>query len=152
MSAGLTKNHKKTDKFVVEGRELTVGELAALLDGRVQAAQAVDLKRREHSAAVAACRATVAESRPVVSGVRTQLISQLGATSPALADYGIPPRKTRQAATVEKLAVKVAKGKATRTVRHTVGPKKRLSIKGTVPDDAAPLPKEPATNGAPATK
>jgi hypothetical protein len=162
MSEGLTKNHKKTDKFVVDGHEHAISDLVTLLDGRVQAAQTADVKRREHSAAVAAYRATIAESAPVLRGVQTQLISQLGATSPSLADYGIPPKKTRQPATVEELAVKVAKGRATRQARHTVGPKKRRSIKGKVPADAATegsagvlparLQPGPATNGAPPPK
>jgi hypothetical protein len=150
LRAGLAKNHKKGDKFVVGGKEITIGDLCSLLDGRVQAAQDLDVKRREHSAAVETYRATVAESKSVVSGVRTQLISQLGATAPALSDYGIPPRKTRQVPSVEERAKSVAKSRATREARHTMGPKERLDIKGTVPADVPPPPTEGSAGVLPA--
>jgi hypothetical protein len=62
-----------------------------------------------------------------------------------LDDYGITPPKAHKPLTVEALSEKVALNLATRKARGTVGPKKRLEIKGSVETTTGPAPAPSAT-------
>jgi hypothetical protein len=84
--------------------------------------------RRDDTRAVATYHAMVGDTASAVSGLRAQLITQLGNTGPGLGDYGIAPRKMRQPSTVEERKAAVEKRRATRKARHTMGPKQRLEI------------------------
>jgi hypothetical protein len=128
LRAGLLKNHAKTDKFMVSGKEMTAAAFIAMLDGRIAAAQASDAKRREHAEAVATYHAMIGDTASDLSSLRVQLIAQLGKTAPALGDYGIAPRKTPQPLTVEERKKAIEKRRATRKARHTMGPKQRLEV------------------------
>jgi hypothetical protein len=72
-------------------------------------------------------------------------------TSPdVLGDFGMAPRKRPAPMTGEQLVVKSAKAKATRKARGTVGPKKRLRIKGNVPEQQETASVPGAGSSAPA--
>jgi hypothetical protein len=55
-----------------------------------------------------------------------------GLSSPLASALGFAPRK-KPTRTVEKSLIAAAKNRATREARGTLGPKKKLKIKGTLP-------------------
>jgi hypothetical protein len=65
-----------------------------------------------------------------------------------LADFGITPPKARTPLSADQKAAAVAKRKATRAIRHTLGPKQKKNIKGTVPATAPQNSAPPATTPA----
>jgi hypothetical protein len=67
-----------------------------------------------------------------------------------LADFALKARKPRTPLTPEQKAAAVAKAEATRAARHTMGPKQKAAIKGTVPA-TAPATQPAAPAPAPAT-
>jgi len=64
------------------------------------------------------------------------VVNQFGATNGALADFGMKPRTTKQRTSAQK-AETAQKAAATRTARHTVGPRQKAQIHG------APAPTTP---------
>jgi hypothetical protein len=52
--------------------------------------------------------------------------------------YGLTPDREHRPLTVEEEALKVAKAKATRAARHTMGKRQKEAIKGQVPPKPAP--------------
>jgi hypothetical protein len=86
--------------------------------------------------ATAALEQTVMD--PLVVTLHSYLIAFYGRDSQTLTQYGLTPyaRKPRSAAQV---AVTAEKSAATRTARHTVGPRVKAAIHGTV-EPPAPAP------------
>jgi hypothetical protein len=72
--------------------------------------------------------------------------SRFGSDPEALGDFDLAPRKARTPKTAEEKAVTVAKGKATREARHTMGPKAKQAIKGNISAElvVTPTTTEPA--------
>jgi hypothetical protein len=116
---GLAKNYERTDKIVLDGVEVTVGDVMDLLDACTADAEDADAQRRLYHQAVARYHATAEEARRMGSALRARLICDLGKTSPALGEYGIAPRKAASPLTVEERAAAVEKGRRTRAARHS---------------------------------
>jgi hypothetical protein len=79
--------------------------------------------------------------------------SQFGVGSTQAIAFGFPAPKKPVRSPAAKVKA-VAQGKATRTARHTMGPKAKLAIKGTVPTTepgGSPATESTATPVAPAT-
>ena len=87
---------------------------------------------------------------PVVQGYKDILKVMFAGASQTLADFGLAPRKVPAPLTVEQLAARTAKLRATRKARGTLGPKAKKAIKGTVtpatnqPVAGPPNPPKPA--------
>ncbi len=149
---GLAKNHKMSEKLVLDGKEVKLSALVAMLDSRVRDAKQVDAMRSQLRERVARYHANVAGTAETLSTLRTQIIARVGKSAPALDDYGIAPRKTRAALTVEERASAIAKGKETRAARHTMGKKQRLAHEAAPPNGTPKVPAvnvvTPGTNGA----
>jgi hypothetical protein len=67
----------------------------------------------------------------------------LGETSDAFRDMGFEPRKKAAPLTTEQLAARTEKARLTRAARHTLGPKARKAIRGTLPPPPPPPTSEP---------
>ncbi len=148
---GLAKNHKPSEKLIVAGKEVAVSIIITLLDERIAMAHESESSRLRHYEAAATYRRGLETTKELVSDVRAQMILRVGKTSPSLADYGIAQRKVRGALSLEARSFAVAKAKATRKARHTVGKKQLLLIHGERPahvvfGESPP----PATTPAPA--
>ncbi len=63
--------------------------------------------------------------------LKAWVVNQYGATSKEAHDFGFPPPK-KPVRTVSSKATAVERNLATREARHTMGPKKRLEVKGTM--------------------
>jgi hypothetical protein len=115
---------------VVNGTTFTMPELLAQLGiyhaaftkaEQAEDARALAVKEREDIAVAAA---------KLLAGARTLLKGMLGKQNPALTAFGIAPDKTPTPLTVEQEVAKVAKGKATRVARHTMGKKQKAKLHG----------------------
>jgi hypothetical protein len=79
-------------------------------------------------------RALIApDAEKFVSATRGALKAALGRQAPGLKQFGIEPEKAPAPATTEQKVERVAKAKATRIARHTLGKKAKSKIKGTPP-------------------
>lgn len=91
-------------------------------------------------------RATAVEEREkiedetveFVNGLSDALKGMLGAKSTALINYGVTPEKERAPLTTEQMSAKVAKARATRAARHTMGKNQKKAIKGEIPAPKTP--------------
>jgi hypothetical protein len=90
--------------------------------------------------------------------VQGALKTALGKRNPDLLLYGIKPNQKPTPPTVAQQTVRVAKAKATRIARHTLGSKQKKAIKGKVPaaEELPPLsaptppaPEQPPSPAAP---
>jgi hypothetical protein len=139
---GIAKNHKRTQKVVLGGKEVTYGEIIDMLEERDAKARALDAARRTHRHAVADYRGIIAATDDLLERFLVRLVSDVGETSPDLGAYGIAPKKDRAKPSAETRAEAARKAAATRKARHTMGKKERLAV---VADDA------PAASPAPVT-
>ncbi len=143
---GLARNASTFQTAVLEGASRTVAEMSAVIQSRLDSAQAVQTARAAWLAAVEEDRATKARTRAYVAGVRQVLVAGFGGEIDTLAGFGLTPRTQHVRSPEEKVAV-AAKGAATRAARHTMGPRQREKIRGTVPLDeaTAPDPDDPSS-------
>ena len=128
--AGLLDHLPKGIVFVIAGKKLTPSQVVSLLQARLDATQAASAAKVAWLNSVKEEKAKLAETTSVVAAVRQILLTTLGPTSNLLPHFGIAPRKTRTTQTVEEKAQAVAKLKATREARHTMGARQKAKIKG----------------------
>ena len=144
MIDGITKHLGKGASITFDGKKYSAAEIVKLLSGRIAARAGVESAKALLAKAVAAQNEQSQETTPVVSGLR-QVCALLYKSQPeVLADLGIATRKSRPAMTVEEKAATVAKGRATRKARGTLGPRQRAKIHGTTVDHASPAVAHPA--------
>jgi len=80
-----------------------------------------------------------------IEQTRTSVKGSLGKKSASLSTYGLAADKDPTPLTADQEVLKVARAKATRAARNTLGPKQKAKIKGQVPaTPAAPTPATPA--------
>jgi hypothetical protein len=126
-------------KFLVQYPSLTVGSqsmtsaaIVTALQNRINANQAVQTAEAARTAAVKANQDERAQSATFEQGLR-QVVQGMFSQSPdSLAVFGLKPRKSTKKTVATKTEA-VAKNKATRAARHTMGPKQKLEITGATP-------------------
>jgi hypothetical protein len=155
--AGTEKHLTGTTQVNLVGSSFTLAELTAKLQSLVTLRTNVDAAK----ASTKEMLATEAAQRPSLRTLMSAYVAYLKAAyvgSPGvLADFGIN-LKSRVPLTVEGKAAAVAKRKATRAARHTMGPQQKKVIKGDVSGvlvtpitDAPPTVAAPGSPTAPAT-
>lgn len=136
---GLTKGPPGGhSELVVGGQNLVIADLVTELQGHAAKYDAVDETEKQYKKALADRDAIEDKAVTRCQQVRAAIKGALGATNPALADYEIAPHKPRRALTTDEEAAKVAKAKATRAARHTMGKRQKEAIKGQVPPAGSP--------------
>jgi len=116
----------------VDSQVLTPAEIVKVLQTRLSAGQAVVAAQAAREAAVKADRDERAKTATFVSSLR-RLVEAMFAQSPdTLAAFGLTARRVAKK-TVAIKATAVAKSKATRKARNTLGRKQKAKVKGTVP-------------------
>ena len=121
-------------------------QFIALLQKDIDLADAASNAKEDLLVAAAAARQQRATMAPIMVGFRAFLENMF--TDPStIAEFGFPPRK-RSNSTAEAKTAAVNKRAATRTARHTMGPKQKKDIKGTV---APTEPETPPPAQAPVT-
>ena len=136
---GLLNHAAEFPTAVIDGAARTTADMVALLQARLDSAHAVESARASWLAAVQEDHAEHARTRTYVAGLRQVLVAAFGRQVDTLADFGLTPRALHVRTPEEKLVV-IARSRATRAARHTMGSRQKAKITGTV----APAAEEPS--------
>ena len=151
VKAGLTKYFGST-ALVLAGTSYLPAALQAFLQADVDANDASTQARANMHGTVMVAKTADSSTAPVLRAIEAQVRSMYGEAPNAatvLADFGYAPRKQATKTVAVKTAA-VAQAKATRAARHTVGPKAKAKIKGTVvPATSAESPQAVSPTPAP---
>jgi hypothetical protein len=131
LSTATTKRLASGTQVQLLGSSLTPDQIANKLQSFVSARNAVNAARSSLRAAVAAEAAQAPDRRSFIAAYESFVRAAFGADIEALGDFGLIP-KERSPLTAEKAIVAVANRASTRAARHTMGPKRKLAIKGDV--------------------
>ncbi len=136
--------------LVLAGKSYTPEQLVALLQLRLDAAGAVAPAKAAYLDMLAAEAKANEDTKVVFDALKATLLAMFGTTQNVLADFGLTPRK-RSRVDAATNVVKAQKAKATRAARHTMGPKKKLSVTGQVlaanpPPEPTPAPSVSSRN------
>jgi hypothetical protein len=132
--------------FVVKGVKVTLAQAKATLLGYVTAVQSTNGGRAAVHTLVGAESDALDDMRDVARAIESFVISNYGENAAQLTALNLAAKKPTR--TVAVKAEAIAKGKATREVRHTLGPRQKEALHGTVPTPApAPTPDKPGSNG-----
>jgi hypothetical protein len=142
--AGTAKHFGNVTQVTMSGGSYTPAEITSTLQSLVDLDAAVDAARIMTAVKVAAEAAQIPAASALLSALRTYVRAIYGASPDVLADFGLAPKKQAQVSP-ETQVIAAAKRKATRAARHTMGPKQKKGVKGTVtgpitiPTDASPV-------------
>jgi hypothetical protein len=148
---GLKKHQADLSSLFIGGASFKTADAIGILQARIDAASTAVSTRATWQTGVKADHDERVKTKTFVSGLRQALQVAFTGQIDALADFGLKPRKVR-VTTPEQKAEAAAKAKATRAARHTMGPKQKAQIKGTLPAPATtpePVPTLPAAPSAP---
>jgi len=139
MIEGLTQHAAAITTLYVNGQPFTAAQVITTLQGRVNTGNAVAPAKAAYQQAVKADQDERTQTKSFVTGLRQALLLMFAGQPLVLADLGIEPRKAPASRTPAQKVAAVTRGKNTRELRHTMGPKKKAQIQ------APPVPVEPAT-------
>lgn len=129
MIAGIKKHAKLFDEVPIGSRRLKAKDLVAIFEGHLEAIDAIvkyDKLKSQSVLLEARLEKAILELWKLVSyAVR----GHFGHDSAVLRDFGVKPYRKRVLSVATK-AVAVAKRKATRKARNTMGAKQRKKIRG----------------------
>jgi hypothetical protein len=145
--AGIKKDLPTLSNLPLAGTTYSMATLTALLQSRIDAANAVLIAKANHAQAIETYQALNTKVTPVVRGLHQYVVNAYGPTGTQLADFGFVPSKRATQTPAQKVAA-VAKRAATRKARGTLGPKAKLSITGETAKLAALQSQTPAVAAA----
>ena len=148
--AGIQQHLQNVPSLPLGGAAYTPADLVKLVQSRIDSSRTSSASKADWHSTVLEDKALNTKVTPVIRALRQYVINVFGETSPVLADFGFAP-PTRATRTPEEKAAAAAKAKATRAARHTMGPKQKKDVKGTVPATAPATPPSPAEPPAVAT-
>jgi hypothetical protein len=117
--------------IAINGRKLTVAEVVAIYEECL--GSRADLAQKRAIAKAAMDRRATAEAarREADRALRAWVAHEFGIESTEAIEFGFPPAKKPET-TVASKALAVARRKATREARHTMGRKQKEEIRGTL--------------------
>ncbi len=130
MIEGFQKHGSTVPSLLLAGTSVPAATFIATLQGRITARANVALAHAAYLAAVQAERETSGASEPLMSSARQVLGLMFEGQLETLSDFGLKPRRAPAPPTPEEMAVRVARNKATRAARHTMGPVQKAKITG----------------------
>ena len=152
-----TQTHPPNGPLTLDGQSFTAQTLVQTLQSLGDALSLVDTAKANWKDALKHLADVKAKVRPILGAYRSWVVATYGNAPAMLAYFGLTPAKARTPLTAEQKVAAVAKREATRAARHTLGPKQKKDIKGTVPATAphnvappAPAPQTPSTATTPA--
>jgi hypothetical protein len=152
-----TQKHSPNGQLTLGGETFTAQALVQVLQSLGDSLSTVDAAKASWKGALKNLADVKAKVGPTIKAYRSWVVATYGNTPATLADFGLAPPKAHTPLSADKQAAAVAKRKATRAARHTLGPKQKKDIKGTVPATApqngapqAPAPTTPSTAATPA--
>jgi hypothetical protein len=140
-----TQKHPQNGPLTFGGATYTDAAIVQALQSLSDATAAADAAQADWQDALKTMRAVRAKVGPVIRAYRSWLVATYGDAPALLADYGVTPPKARTPLTTEQQAEALAKRKATRAARHTMGTKQRKQVKGTVPTSPTPPAAAPSS-------
>jgi hypothetical protein len=143
LASGLQKNTQKISSLFINGAPMPVADILAILQKRLDSGDQVTVTKAAWQHTVQADIDLREQTHALLVSVRQALQIAFANSNETLAEYGLKPRRTR-ARTVEQRVAAAAKAKATRAARHTMGPKQKAQIKGTVEVPVTSTPASPA--------
>ncbi len=158
LAGGFEKHCSKLGGLVIEtGEKISSKEILRAFEAVAEADAAVATARGSLTAALLDEQKTLEENQAIVSAVRTYARVMFAAKPDILSDFGIAPTR-RHVRDTEERAQTLAKVRATRKARGTLGKKERAKIHGEPVDPATPptpiapaatppTPIVPVTNG-----
>jgi hypothetical protein len=120
--------------------QLTVGKVTYTIADLVKLAEGLVKPWKDSRAAHAVIR-QIAETRPedhqklsgFLADLKISLSSVLGRDSEELTTFGFIPQRRRKQLTAQELALRAAKAKLTRGLRHTQGSRQKADLKAETP-------------------
>jgi hypothetical protein len=116
----------------VGGAPTTVDDLTQQLQRFIDNRAAVNALRAAFAAKLQAEAREAPSQLALMQAFEAVVRGAFAEAADTLADFGLAPRKLRQAPTAEANAVAAAKRRATRAARHTMGSRQREQVKGSV--------------------
>ena len=119
------------------GKTYTIVQAIAIYQGCLDGRTALTVVRAQEKKALTTSRAADKAYLAFDAGVKAWATTEFDPESEIAAEFDVAP-KPKATPTVETKALAQQKAKATREARGTVGPKKRLRIKGVLPVTTPP--------------
>lgn len=150
--AGIQKFLAQYPSLYVGSQSLTPAAIVQVLQNRINTGQAAQTAEAARTAAVKADKDESANTAAFEQSLRAVIHGMFSESPDTLAVFGLKPRQPHKE-TVAIRAEAVAKAKATRLARHTLGPKQKLEITGqtTPAAPSGPAPTPPVTPTTPKT-
>ena len=147
-----TLKHFPSGSFTLGNTAYTTSSLVALLQSVADALTALNAAQVAAKHALSTSQGVLAQVDPVIQIYVRFLQATFANTAPALADFGLEPRKVPAPLTSEEKAASAAKAAATRKARGTTSKKQKLTVTGnvigiTVTPITAPTAAPPAARG-----
>ncbi len=131
--SGVDKHLASLTSMTIGGTAYSVSTLKAIFQADIDASNAADAARTQWKERVVTATAARVTSARVRTALKAYLIGQYGVDAVGiLEDFGFTPPKSNGMKTVAAKADALLKSAATRAARHTMGPKKKLEVKGTI--------------------
>jgi hypothetical protein len=129
--AGIQKHYGSAPEIVLHGESFAPADVMKILQDQIDGADAVAAAKAAFHRAVAAQHAADAEANALFLALKTRVMSDFKNRAEVLAEMGmsLPQKRTPDVATMAEAAAKRA---ATRKARHTMGPRQKAKIKGSV--------------------
>jgi hypothetical protein len=154
---GFQKHVSTIPSLMIAGTSVPTTTVISTLQARITARSATAPAKATYQALVQADHDERTKSQALVSGAKQAIQLMFAGQIEMLATFGLKPRKVAATRTPQQKAASVAKGKATREARHTMGSQQKAKITGATPQGTsapvtAPAPSPgTAPAAAPAT-
>ena len=117
---GIGKDLQTMPDLLLGGTTFSPGSLAALIQSRIEAANAVDTAKANWLAAVKAYQTLNAEVPPIVHDLRNWASAAFGPSAPQLADFGFGPPPRAPEATLRFVGGAGCRARKGKTKRRSV--------------------------------
>jgi hypothetical protein len=149
MIDGIQKFLSQLASMPVGSQNMTPADIVKVFQARVDAGKAVQTANAARITAVKANKDERQKTSAFVQAFRRIVVGMFLQSPDTLAVFNLTAPKAAKRTVATKSAA-VAKSKATRTARNTMGSKQKKSIKGSVPEaSTAPAEKTPAATSGP---
>ena len=142
---GINKDLQTMSNLPLGGQAYTPTSLAAQIQSRIDAANAVAVAKANWQKQAATYKAINTQTTVLVRELKNLVIGIFGPTSTKLADFGFAPT-TRAPRTAEEKAASAAKARATRTARGTMSKKEKAKLTGATPVATPATPASPVAS------
>jgi hypothetical protein len=123
--------------LTINGSSFTPQQFKAKVDAYVALLESATAAKSAWSDQLTALDSAVSELDPLAARARGYVRDVYGLSSSKLSQFGLTPRKLPARSAAQQIVVN-EKSAATRTARHTVGPKQKKAIHGTASTPLAP--------------